>query len=249
MKKSASRNTLALVALLSIGAAIPSSSHAGTFSDSLTNGLNSNYYTLDPSTAGVYTENASSSGIQLAKVQNTSGLQYIEVSLNLSALGGNVTGNFSTEIDFANAVIGPNNDQVYFGTSYANGAVFQDTYDLSSGLNVHVWDGSMVENPQPVSTNNGTFIVSRTGSTVTGTIDGTTIFSNTNSTALDAVYFVLQNQPGAAGDSSSVTFRNLSLTGANVVPEPTTWATVLAGLGLLAFCRRQQHRRRSDGAF
>ena len=240
MKKTASQNTLALVALLSIGAALPSASHAGTFSDSLTNGLNSKYFTVTQSAAGVYTDDPSNTGLQLAKVENTSGFQEIDVDLNLSALGGNVTGNFSVQINFANAVIGPNDDQIQLNTGYANGATFQDVYDLSSGLNVHVWDGSNVQSPQSVSTNNGTFVVSRTGSTVTGTFDGMTIYSNTNATALDAIYFSLQNQPGAADDSSSVTYSNFSLTAANVVPEPSTWAAVLAGAGFLTLvCRRR----------
>ena len=239
MKNPASRNILAVIALLSIGAAIPSSSHAGTFSDSLTNGLNPNYYSVDPSTADVYTETAGSTGIQLAKVADTSGFQEIDIDLNLPALGGNVTGDFSVQINFANALIGPNDDQIQLNTTYANGASFDDVYDLSSGLNVHVYDGSGIENPQLVSTYNGTFIISRTGSTVTGTIDGITIFSNTNASALDTIFFSLQNQPNAYNDSSSVTFDNFSLTGANVVPEPSTWAAVLIGAGLLALvCRR-----------
>lgn len=175
-KKPAARYPLAFAALLAIGAAIPNSSHAGTFSDSLTNGLNPNDYTVTQSAAGVYTEDPSDTGIQLAKVESTSGFQEIDINLNLSALGGNVTGDFSVQIDFANALIGPNDDQIQLNTSYANGAGFDDVYDLSSGLNVHVYDGLGIENPQPVSTNNGTFIVSRTGSTVTGTIDGLTIF-------------------------------------------------------------------------
>ena len=148
MKNPASRNILAVIALLSIGAAIPSSSHAGTFSDSLTNGLNPNYYSVDPSTADVYTETAGSTGIQLAKVADTSGFQEIDIDLNLPALGGNVTGDFSVQINFANALIGPNDDQIQLNTTYANGASFDDVYDLSSGLNVHVYDGSGIENPQ-----------------------------------------------------------------------------------------------------
>ncbi len=239
MKKSVAKTSFAFVALLSVGAALPDSSRAGTFSDSLTNGLNPQYYTVTQTTAGVYTENATSTGIQLAKVANTSGFQNIEIDLKFPAVGGNVSGNFSTQIDFANAVIGPNDDQIYLGTSYANGAIFQDTYDLSSGRNVHVWDGSNVQGATSVSTTNGTFIISRTGSTVTGTIDGMTIFSNTNATALDAIYFDLQNQPGAAGDTPSVTFSNFSLTGVNVVPEPSTWALAALGLGLLSLLHRR----------
>jgi hypothetical protein len=208
------KKTIVLVVLIP---SLASNTFAGTFSDGLTNGLNPAYWSIVPTTPGIYSVDPAGDGIALAKIAPTSGFQDVEIHLNLAALGGDALGNFSTQIDFTDAVIGPNDDQVQFNIGFSAGAGFDDVYDVSSGLNVHVWNGSFLLGPTPVTATSGTFSFGRVGSTITGYFNGAPIASEPDTGALSDIWFSLQNQPGAAGDSSSVTFLNFSLTD-SVVP-------------------------------
>lgn len=192
--------------------ALTSNALAGTFLDDFSTGLNPAYWSITQTTPNLYSLNATGSGIALAKTAtNPGGIQNVDIALNLAALGGNFSADFSAQIDFTNAVIGPNVDQVELHASFADGAYFFDVYDLSSGRNVHVWNGS-INGTTPETATFGTFKISRTGSIITGYFNGTPIFSTSDSSELTGLSFVLQNQPGS-DDYPSVTYRNFSLTG------------------------------------
>ena len=69
-----------------------------------------------------------------------------------------MTGDFSVQIDFTNAMVGPQVDQAELHTHFADGTIFFDVYDLSDGgLNVQVWNGVNVQNHTGVATTGGTF--------------------------------------------------------------------------------------------
>jgi hypothetical protein len=59
-----------------------------------------------------------------------------------------------------------------------------DSFDNSSGLNAHVWDGSSVQGLMTLSTNGGTFSLSRSGGTVTGYFNGRPLHAETRSAPL-----------------------------------------------------------------
>jgi hypothetical protein len=192
--------------------ALTSNALAGTFLDDFSAGLSPTYWSITQTTTNLYSVQATGSGIALAKTAaNPGGIQNVAIVLSLAALGGNFSADFSAQVDFTNAIIGPNVDQVELHAYFADSSYFFDVYDLSSGRNVHVWNGS-INGATPETATFGTFKISRTGSIVTGYFNGTPIFSTSNSSALTGLSFILQNQPGS-DDYPSVTYRNLSLTG------------------------------------
>jgi hypothetical protein len=213
---------------------------AGTFSDDFSTGLNSTYWSYSESTVGLYSVNAAGGNVALAlpnPAVNPGGLQGVSIVLNLAALGGSVSGDFSAQIDFANAVIGPNNDQVSLDPIFADNFIFDDVYDLSFGRNVHVWTGAVLGAVTETATS-GTFVISRTGSTIVGSFDGTPILTLSDSSALTSISFGLDNQPNAANDSPSVVFDNFSFT-ATSVPEPAMMSLLAIG-GLACVFRRRR---------
>lgn len=212
-----------------LAAALAIHAYAGTFTDNFSPGLSSTYWSIVSSELSDYSVNAPGGYVALSKIGTTSGNVAVSISLNLAALGGDISGNFLDQINFSNAQIGPNLDQVQLDDSFADGSLFDDVYDLSSGLNVHVWNGA-VQNATSITGTSGTFAIGRTGSTVTGYFDGTAFFSETETSALDYIDFRLETQPDASTDSSSVTFTNFSLTAASV-PEPdSVWLMALGGV-------------------
>lgn len=221
--------------------ALATSSIAGTFSDDFSSGLNPAYWTVTQTTPNLYSVNATGGNVALAlpnPASNPGGFQAMGVNLNLAALGGGISGDFSAQIDFTNAVIGPNNDQVQLNLGFADSSIFLAVYDLSSGRNVHIWTGSL--NGATAETDTyGTFTISRTGSVLTGYFNGSLIFSESDSAALTSVSFSLQNQPGAVGDTPSVTFKNFSLTAASVSADqaPNYISVVTNTPNLLAYWR------------
>lgn len=229
---------LAIVALLVT--TLATDAVAGTFSDDFSAGLNPGCWSVTQTTTNLYSVNATTNGLALAKTAaNPGGLQDVGIVLNLAALGGSFSGNFSTQIDFTNAAIGPKIDQVELHAYFADSSIFFDVYDLSSGRNVHVWNGTI--NGATAETETfGTLKISRIGSSVTGYFDDTPIFSASNSSALTGVSFILQNQPGS-DDYPSVTYHNFSLTGSfgpklTVLPAGTNvvvmWPTNTSGFSL-----------------
>ncbi len=211
------RNQINLTVL---AAALSTNVFAGTFSDNFSTGINPAYWSVTQTTPNLYSVNATGGSVALAKIgANPGGIQNVAVNLNLAALGGSISGDFTAQISFTNAVIGPNVDQVEFHTYFANSSIFFDVYDTSSGRNVHVWNGSY-NNPMAETATAGTFTISRTGSTLTGYFNGTPIFSESESSALVGLSLILQNQPGS-DDYPSVNFGDFSITGNITLLAPT----------------------------
>ena len=211
-QKSTSCARLALV--VGLAAIAPGIASGVTFTEDFSSGLDPNLFSVVQTTDGLFSLDATQGVVHLAKTASSpGGLQSIDVVLDMEAvLGGPVSGDFSVQIDFANAVVGPNIDQAELHTHYADGTIFFDVYDLSDGgLNVHVWNGVAVQNHTAVSAAGGTFKISRRGSTVTGYFNGTPIYSQSISSALTQLDFVLQLQPGS-DDYPSVDFDNFSAT-------------------------------------
>lgn len=195
---------------------------AATFSDDFSAQLRPTCWSISQTTSNLYSVDASQGNVHLAKILPTpGGFQGVFVDLSPMPLGGAIAGDFSTQIDFGQAVVpGPGLDQIEFHAYFQDGSIFYTVYDRSSGLNVHVWNGSSVRGTIPVSTDSGTFRIARIGSTVTGYFNGTTLSSETRSSALTGIAFALQNNQGS-DDTTSVTFDNFSLTAPSTPPTLT----------------------------
>ena len=185
---------------------------AGTFSDNFATGLDASYWSVIQSTTNLYSVDASQGDLQLAKTtaHSPGGVQGVYVRLNFALFGGRITNDFSTQIDFTNAVVpGPGLDQVELHTYYQDGSIYYAVYDNSSGYNAHVWDGGGVQGAIAASQNYGTFRISRTNGVVTAYFNGTPLYSETRSSPLTAIDLVLQNN--YSDDATSVTYDNFSL--------------------------------------
>ena len=221
-------------------AALPFNALAGTFADSFSNGLDPNYWSIIQTTTNLYSVNATQGNVQLAKTSahNPGGVQDVYARVNLAALSGAISNDFSTQVSFSGAVVpGPGLDQVELHTYYQDGSIFFTVYDRSSGLNVHVWDGGSVRGARSVSGNSGMFLITRTGSEVSGYFDGTLIYSTVRSSPMTAIEFVLQNNAGS-DDQTSVTFDNFSVSGPSVpdtAPFSRQWTTNTLPPGLISW--------------
>ena len=200
---------------------------AGTFTDDFSAGLNPTFWTVTQTTPGLFSVDDTNGDVRLAKIGTSpGGLQNIKVVINMAAIGGPISGDFTEQIEFSNAVVGPHVDQVELHVYFADSYFFFDVYDTSVGfLNVHVWDGA-IRGATSVVADSGTFTITRSGGTVTGLYNGTPIFSTTESAAVTAMEFILQLQPGS-NDATSVTYDNFSLTAGSV---PTSCASPPSGL-------------------
>lgn len=222
---------------------------AATFFDNFSSGLNPSYWSVTQTTPGLYDVNAGGGQVSLARSAHspTGGLQWVGVHLNLAALGGNIAGDFSMQIDFKNAVLGSHAvDQVQLNAVFADGSYFLDVHDNALGVNNHVWFDVTPPYTGGVSVlhidsgNTGTFKIARTGTVVSGWYNSTRLFfSGGYTAALSEISFTLQNN--GTNDMISANFDNFSLTAASVpsVPEPETYAMFLAGLGLLGATARR----------
>lgn len=244
-----SRKRLLRTLALSLTLLAATQASAATFTDTFASGLNATYWNVTQTTPGLYDVTTPGGQIHLARSNHaaTIGFQAVEVHLNLATLGGSIAGDFSTQIDFNSAVIaGSLLNQVQLNLDFAGGQRFLDVLDNGSGGNYHVWDGSSSRGGSTTALLAGTFKVARVGTTVSGYFNDTTIFSNTRASALTSINFSLQNNN--TNNQISVNFDNFSLTAASVpapIPEPETYAMMLAGLGLLGFIAR---RRRDASA-
>jgi hypothetical protein len=206
--------------LVSLGLIAAAGVHAGTFSDDFSTGLNPSYWGVIQQTPNYFSVDVSHGDVRLAKgsVDNPGGIQGIYIRLNFALFGGLITNDFSTQIDFTNAVVpGPGLDQVELHTYYEDGSIWLAVYDDSSGDNVHVWDGGSVLGTISVSQNYGTFLISRTNGVVTAYFNGTPIYAGTRSSPLTEIEFTLQNNNGS-DDPISVIFDNFSLSSPSVSP-------------------------------
>ena len=203
---------LPLLLLAGLAAMVPEAARGETFSDDFSAGLDPNLFSVTQTTEGLFSLDATQGVVHLVKTGSSpGGVQNIDVVLNMQGvLGGPVTGDFSVQIDFANAMLGPSVDQAELHTHYADGTIFFDVYDNSSGENVHVWNGVNVNNPTAVTATGGTFKIIRSGSMVTGFFNGAMIYSQSISAPLTEIDFVLQLQPGS-DDYPQVDFDNFSV--------------------------------------
>jgi hypothetical protein len=193
-----------------------------SFSDDFSNGLNPSYWSIIQTITNFYSVNAAQGDVHLATVatSNPGGLQTVFIRLNFAELGGAISNDFSAQISFSNASLpGPGLDQAELHTYYEDGSIFFDSFDNSSGINAHVWDGSAAKGLLSLSTNAGTFSISRTGTTVSGYFNGTLLYSEIRPAPLSTIEFALQNNNGS-DDSNSVSFSNFSLTSSSVMLPP-----------------------------
>ncbi|HTQ07840.1 MAG TPA: hypothetical protein VMI54_28505 [Polyangiaceae bacterium] len=187
-----------------------------SFDDDFSAGLRSRYWTVTQSLPGLFSVDATHGDVRLAKVSTNTGLgavQTIAVGLNLSELASSFAGNFDYSVDFSDPVLGSAGvDQVELHANFADASYFFDVYDNSSGLNVHVWNGS-INGETATSATAGTFRLTRAGSTVSGYFNGGLIFSLTDTSPLTTADFILQLQPNS-DDDISVTYDNFHFTAA-----------------------------------
>ena len=209
--------------LLSVLALVTSGgdSSAATFADDFSKGLRPEVWNVLQSTPNFYSVNVIDGKVRLEKgsVNNPGGIQNVSIRLNLVRFGGGLAGDFSTQVDFSEAVVpGPGLDQVELHTYYEDGSIFYAVYDSSSGYNTHVWDGGSVQGLLPASQNWGTFKIERKGATVSAYYNDALLFSSEKTSPLKDVDFVLQNNNGS-DDPISVAFDNFLLTAETLAPE------------------------------
>lgn len=228
-------NAIRVVAALSL--AITSSLvSAGTFSDDFSTGLDPDFWTISKTTPALYSVDASGGKVAMAKtaVNSPGGFQAVTAVLALANLGGNITGDFSTQVDFDSASIaGANFNQVQLNVFFTNGTLFLDVFDNDGGLNKHVFGGNNGTGRFADSSTSGTFRIERVGGSMRGFFNDRLIVTAGNNAPVSAITFSLQNN--GTNNPISVNFDNFSLSGASVtvpspVPEPESWALLSAGL-------------------
>jgi hypothetical protein len=200
----------------------------GVFADGLAEGARTNYFTVTQTDPGLYSIGGANGALQMQKIttaHNPGGLQNVAVNLNLPTVGGAISNDFSVQVAFSNAVIGPGLDQVQLNMGLQDGSVFDDVFDNSSGTNAHVWIGS-VKGLLAVSNNFGTFRISRQGAILTGYFNNVPLFSETNASAVTNLNFVLQNN--GSDDSSSVAYNNFSITAPSIPNQPVLTGSLVA---------------------
>lgn len=221
MKYKASKSVFLLwtAGLVFIGAAV--SAPASTFSDSLANGLNTNCWLLSETAAGLYSFDDTHNCFALAKTGTSpGGLQREVLTLNLTKLGGNIAGDFSTQVEFTNAVLpdtsGTSWNQVQFELDFLDGSFFllrrttnPDTVDVYSSVNGYVGDIGTTATA-------GTFSFVRSGTTLSGYFNGSLIYAESKTVPLTNVFYYLQNNN--TDDAISVQYKNFSFTAVSVLP-------------------------------
>ncbi len=246
--KSAFRASIKTVLPAVIGMVLaPFTAQAQSFSDSLTHPLNPTYWTVSSTTPGMYGATTGVNGLTVFKnagFNSPGGLQNVGAHLNLAALGGSIAGDFDVQVHFSGANLnGGITNQVELQTFYQNGSMFIDSLDNTGGLNAHVFNGSIQARDYSV-TNAGVFDISRVGGIITGTYDGTVLFSEANASALTAVDAIVQNN--STNDNISVSFKDFAISGLNTpaaTPEPGSVA-LISGLAVTGFAALRRNKRR-----
>ncbi len=215
----------------------PKITFAGVFSDGFIEGVQTNFWTVSQTTQGLYDVEVTNGLLQLAKVPSVAspgGLQNVALNLNLAAIGGAISNDFSVQVAFTNAVIGKSSyDRIQLNLGFQNNSVFQEVYDNSSGTNVHVWNG-VANGVTSVTNTSGTFRVSRAASTLTGYFNDAPIFSESNTAPVTNINFVLENDAGS-DDAIAVEYDNFSLTGSSVKTQPVpTGSLVVVEIGVVS---------------
>ena len=167
---------LAFAGAFAVVLTLPKPAHAATFTDDFSTGLDTSCWSVLQQTTSFFSADASQGNVQLLKASahNPGGAQGAYVYLNFTPFGGRITNDFSTQVDFTNAVVpGPGLDQVELHTVYQDGSIYYAVYDRSSGYNAHVWDGGSVLGVISAPQNYGTFRIARTNGIVTAYFNST----------------------------------------------------------------------------
>lgn len=191
----------------------------GVFTDDFSQGLRPALWTTTQTTADLFSVTAAG-GVHLAKVMpSPGGLQNVSVVLDVTAIaGGPIEGDFTLSVDFANAVIGPSEDQAELHPLFADNSVFFDVYSNHGGAGpeLHVWDGTNVNGGFATSATAGTLTIARAGGT---TLIGTAAIAGADmpiyagagtASPLINASINLQLQPGS-DDPTSIDFSKFSL--------------------------------------
>ena len=218
------------------------------FDDNFATGINSTNWTLSQTTAGLFSV-VSPPNVQFSRTDSTtSGLNNVTLTLNLAAATGlsSISGDFSVSVDFSGASLpipGSGIDQIELHTGFDDGSIFYDSYSNERGtLAYHVWNANGQLNGFTTTPNtSGTFTITRVGDTLSGYYDGSLIYSETNTAALNNVAFTLQNFNGS--DPIAVTFGNFTMSYS--VPEPASIAMVTLGLAAVGLTTRRSLRKRT----
>jgi hypothetical protein len=222
---------LVMLGIVAAGGVTP----AATFVDDFSIGLDTSFWSVSQTTPGLYSMDTTHGAVGLGKIptqHNPGGLQNVQITLNMARLGGSIAGDFSTQILFTNASLGGALwDQVEFHTFFADGTIFYDVYDNGGGLNVHVWNNA-TNGRLGVGANSGTFGIARSGSTLSGTFNGSPLFSEINTAALTGISFVLQNNNGS-DDTIAATYDAFSLSAPSLRVQPVLNGASLAETNLV----------------
>lgn len=222
---------------------------ANTFTDDFSSGLRQTFWSVTLTTANLYSVSTNAGNVHLAKsvLNSPGGFQAVNVNLLLPALGGNVSGDFSVQVDFSGASIaGSNVNQVQLNTVFGGVTYFGDVFDNTNNtLNAHVFTANQVRGQQNTGNiSSGTLRIARASGVVTGYFNGSALFQTSISTPLSNVWLSLQNN--GTNNAISTNFDNFSLTAASVpapVPEPEAWLMFGAGLTAVAAIARRRTRK------
>ncbi len=211
----------------------PQGCHSGDFNfdDDFSQGLRPQYWSISyypnadaGAAAFSYTTNTGELDFTKASAGNTM-LKYIGATLDLTAAGGPVLGDFSMEVDFSKAMLGASPiDQIELHAEFGDNTIFYTVYSNEGGtLEFHVWDNTF--RPQVATTvHAGRFKITRVGATLSGyaitaTGDGgsdveTLLYSEQQPAKpqLNVVRFVAQNYN--TDNDISVAFDNFHIQGA-----------------------------------
>jgi len=232
----------AILALCLLGATLPSIALSGTFADNFSAGVDPTFWSITQTTTGLYSADLTQGNLHFAKtaMHNPGGLQNIAANLNLAALGGNISNDFSAQVHFTTSVLpGPSLDEVQLNAYFQDGAFFCDVRcvwpNVTGESNVHEIDNADVEHGAINTTaTDGTFVISRVGSTLYFYFNGALMYSTSESSPLVRLTFILQNNVGA-DDATAVTFDYFSLTGPSVTIPVQILAPHLAADGSFSF--------------
>ncbi|MBN8598802.1 MAG: hypothetical protein J0L78_14110 [Planctomycetes bacterium] len=176
---------------------------AGSFVDDFSLGVRPSFWKVTQTTAGQYVWSDTGGTIHFARPapNNPGGLQNIALELMLDSISGSVAGDFSCQIEIANAnIMLAGLNQIELHTIFRSGSVYYNVYDNDSGLglNYHVWNGSVRARTSTALTS-ATLKIERVGATLAAYFNGVKFDSITNFSPLQRVRFVLQNHFGSNG--------------------------------------------------
>lgn len=182
-----------------------------TFNDDFATGIDPSRWTVTTS-GPLYTVDGSQGDVHISKPIGGSGFQYAWLVLECD-----FGGDFDVSVDFSDAMItrmnGAPGNQVQLTLSFGGQLfVVVRSDELPGGDNIHVFvnpPGTWV-GEQPTSVTEGTLRVTRSGSVVSGYLDGNLIHSGTYNDA-PVTFLTLALQNNGTNDPTSVTFDNFSL--------------------------------------